>query len=261
MNESVSLTSRRLPFSAKDPVVSVRSSKPTPGRELIQVSGVQKSYRRGPFRVNVLRGVDMQVREGEFLAITGQSGSGKSTLLHLLAALDSADQGSIKWDGVLLDGLTGTARDRLRNRDFGIIFQFYHLLPELSTLENVMLSQLIAHGPLAYWSRRSAIRQRARDLLDQMGLTHREQHRPHELSGGEMQRAAIARALMAQPRILFADEPTGNLDRETGSAIMDLLRGLNATGGLTIVVVTHDPTIADQAHRRIRLVEGKVREG
>src|SRR5262249_12639679 len=155
---------------------------------------------------------DIEVREGEFLSVVGASGSGKSTMLHLLGTLDRPDDGSIFLDGRRIDNLPGAERDRLRNQTFGYIFQFYHLLPELTALENVMVPQMISHGLFAWFGQRRALRKRAIQLLERVGLGHRMKHRPKEMSGGELQRAAIARALINQPRILLADEPTGNLD-------------------------------------------------
>ena len=219
-----------------------------------------KSYRKGPVEVPVLRGVDMEVRQGEFLAIVGQSGCGKSTLLHLLGTLDSPDQGEIHYDGRRIDNLPAAERDFLRNRRFGMIFQFYHLLPELNTLENVLAPLMIRHGTWSFLARRRKYRAQAKELLEMVGLGHRLKHRPRELSGGEMQRAAIARALVAQPRLLLADEPTGNLDQSTGVEIIRILRDLNLQRNLTIVMVTHDRSIADQADRIVRLVEGRIAE-
>jgi lipoprotein-releasing system ATP-binding protein len=222
------------------------------------VSDLAKSYHKGGVEVPVLRGVDLDVRDGEFLAIVGQSGCGKSTLLHLLGTLDAPDRGEIRFHGNRIDNLPSIGRDILRNRHFGMIFQFYHLLPELTTLENVLAPLLIAEGVFSYWRRRGAHRQRAMELLQMVGLAHRLKHKPRELSGGEMQRAAIARALVAQPEVLFADEPTGNLDKETGAGIMEILRTLNRERNLTIVMVTHDLAVADGADRAIRLAEGRV---
>ena len=183
-------------------------------------SDLDKSYRKGPVEVPVLRGVDLDVREGEFLAIVGQSGSGKSTLLHLLGTLDAPDEGEIHFDGRRIDNLPGRDRDALRNRHFGMIFQFYHLLPELTTLENVLAPLMIAQGVWATSGAAAAsIARRAEELLELVGLGHRLKHKPRELSGGEMQRAAIARALVAGPDLLLADEPTGNLDQSTGQEI------------------------------------------
>ncbi len=219
-----------------------------------------KSYRKGPVEVPVLRGVDMEVRQGEFLAIVGQSGCGKSTLLHLLGTLDAPDQGEIHYDGRRIDNLPAAERDFLRNRRFGMIFQFYHLLPELNTLENVLAPLMIWHSTWSFLARRRKYRAQAKELLEMVGLGHRLKHRPRELSGGEMQRAAIARALVAQPRLLLADEPTGNLDQSTGVEIIRILRDLNLQRNLTIVMVTHDRSIADQADRIVRLVEGRIAE-
>jgi lipoprotein-releasing system ATP-binding protein len=228
--------------------------------ERLLTINLQKSYRKGPIEVPVLRGVSMGVREGEFLAIVGQSGSGKSTLLHLLGTLDAPDRGEIRYGGRRIDNLPAKARDALRNAQFGMIFQFYHLLPELTTLENVLMPLMIAHGAWSFWRRRRAYRTRAAELLEKVGLSHRLQHRPRELSGGEMQRAAIARALVAQPSLLLADEPTGNLDQATGQEIIRTLRALNQQQNLTIVMVTHDRAIANQADRIVRLANGRIEE-
>jgi len=206
----------------------------------------------------VLLGVDFQIREGEFVSIVGQSGSGKSTLLHLLGTLDAPDEGEIHFAGNRIDNLPSAGRDRLRNQCFGMIFQFYHLLPELSTLENVLMPMMISEGAYRYFSNRKLHRERAEQLLETVGLSHRLRHKPSELSGGEMQRAAIARALVARPQVLLADEPTGNLDSKTGEEIIEILRTLNADQNLTIVMVTHDSSVAAQSDRNVRLVEGRV---
>jgi lipoprotein-releasing system ATP-binding protein len=208
--------------------------------------------------IPVLKGVDLGVRRSEFLAIVGQSGSGKSTLLHLLGTLDSPDFGQISFDGRRIDNLPGRERDRLRNRRFGMIFQFYHLLPELTTLENVLAPLMIGSGVFGFLRARKKYRGAATRLLELVGLGHRLKHRPRELSGGEMQRAAIARALIAGPDLLLADEPTGNLDQTTGREILELLTALNRQQKLTIVMVTHDPAIARLADRVVRLVDGRI---
>jgi lipoprotein-releasing system ATP-binding protein len=220
--------------------------------------GLCKSYRKGTVEVPVLQGVDLSIRQGEFLAIVGQSGSGKSTLLHLLGTLDVPDKGEIQFEGRRIDNLPASGRDALRNRHFGMIFQFYHLLPELTTLENVLAPLMITHGTWAYFRKRAEHRRAATELLELVGLGHRLKHLPRELSGGEMQRAAIARSLIARPSLLLADEPTGNLDQETGRDILKILRTLNERQKLTIVMVTHDPAIAAQADRTVRLAAGKV---
>ena len=219
---------------------------------------LEKSYRKGNIDIPVLKGVSLGVRKGEFLAIIGQSGSGKSTLLHLLGTLDVPDTGEIYFDGQRIDALPGRGRDTLRNKYFGMIFQFYHLLPELTTLENVLAPLMITHSTLSYWRHRRRLRTAAAELLEMVGLGHRLKHKPRELSGGEMQRAAIARALVARPELLLADEPTGNLDRGTGHEIMQTLQTLNREQNLTIVMVTHDPTIADMADRTVLLADGQV---
>jgi lipoprotein-releasing system ATP-binding protein len=197
---------------------------------------------------------------GEFTAIVGQSGSGKSTLLHVLATLDAPDRGAVHFQGRRIDNLPAIQRDRLRNRCLGMVFQFYHLLPELTTIENVLMPVMIAEGLWGYWRQRKHCVHRAKRLLEMVGLSHRLSHKPRELSGGEMQRAAIARALIAEPQLLLADEPTGNLDRGNGRDILEILRTLNTKENLTIVMVTHDSAIAQQADRVVRLVEGQVKE-
>ena len=247
----------RAPHSAL-PAPHARFAAKTSGPPLISAKGLVKSYRKARVEVPVLKGVDFAVRPGEFVAIVGQSGSGKSTLLHLLGTLDAPDDGEIRFEGNRIDNLPARGRDVLRNKHFGMIFQFYHLLPELSTLENVLAPIMIRYGVLSYyWHRREHL-ERARELLNLVGLSHRLTHQPRELSGGEMQRTAIARALIAQPKLLLADEPTGNLDQQTGGEILALLKKLNREQGLTILMVTHDQAIARQADRTVRLVEGKV---
>jgi lipoprotein-releasing system ATP-binding protein len=242
----------------------VRAQRPRPGAAarpvLLQTHQLHKSYRKGPVVIPVLRGVNLKVRQGDLTAIVGQSGSGKSTLLHVLGTLDAPDSGEIHFEGNRIDNLPARGRDVLRNRHFGMIFQFYHLLPELTTLENVLIPLMIHEGAWRYWWNKRQHVQRARQLLEMVGLDHRLKHRPRELSGGEMQRAAIARALIAGPRVLLADEPTGNLDGTTGREILEILRSLNARENLTIVMVTHDTTIAHQADRMVRLIEGRVEE-
>jgi lipoprotein-releasing system ATP-binding protein len=224
----------------------------------LQALGLTKSFRKAAVEIPVLKDVSLGVDRGEFLAIIGQSGSGKSTLLHLLATLDAPDAGEIHFCGKRIDVLPSRPRDRLRNKHFGMIFQFYHLLPELTMLENVLAPLMIGQSVAGYLRGRAGSRKRALELLDMVGLGHRLKHRPRELSGGEMQRAAIARALVAQPDLLLADEPTGNLDQATGQEILEILGGLNRRQNLTIVMVTHDPAIARRADRVVRLVDGRV---
>jgi lipoprotein-releasing system ATP-binding protein len=240
------------------PSSTPRSAIRTPRSALLSARGLQKSYRKGKVVVPVLRGVDLSVAEGTFVAVVGQSGCGKSTLLHLLGTLDAPDAGEIHFAGRRIDHLPSRQRDVIRNQHVGMIFQFYHLLPELSTLENVLAPVMIRYGLFSYWSKKREHADRAQSLLDLVGLGHRLTHKPRELSGGEMQRAAIARALIAQPKLLLADEPTGNLDQKTGGEILALLKRLNREQNLTIVMVTHDQAIARQADQVVRLVEGKV---
>ncbi len=311
---------------------------------IVQARGISKTFRMGESRFSVLNHLDFDLQPGEFVAIEGRSGSGKSTLLHILAALDSADEGTLHFEGteytkrtrkqtptwvrlltlrlinplavavckfalivsfvagiallVLSQGIlperwqkisfntslgllgflalvwllrfafvlwrivatlnTEGPAARLRNLQFGFIFQFYHLLPELNVLENAMLAPGIEHSSLAMMLRRDEMRKRATALLDQLGMSHRLKHRPSQLSGGERQRVAIARALMNNPKVLFADEPTGNLDAETGRQIMDLLEKLHRDTGQTIVMVTHDRSLAREADRVLVLKDGKL---
>lgn len=226
----------------------------------LSASNLEKSYRKGKDAVPVLRGVDVAVERGEFVAIVGASGSGKSTMLHVLGLLDGPDEGQVRLEGERIDHLPDRRRDALRNRTFGFIFQFYHLLPELSALENVLMPLYIRYGIAAYFKDRARHRKAARAILERVGLGHRLNHRPSELSGGEMQRAAIARALAGEPEILLADEPTGNLDAGTGQSVLDLLRDLNRERGLTMMMVTHDAQVAARADRTVRLVEGRIED-
>ena len=224
----------------------------------LQAHGLFKSFYKGKNEVPVLRGVDLEIERGEMVAVVGASGSGKSTLLHLLGLLDVPEAGQVSLEGRRIDVLPEGQRDRLRNGTFGFIFQFYHLLPELTTLENVLMPQLISHGPLSFLRERGRLKQEGKELLDRVGLGHRLTHLPSELSGGEMQRAAIARALAGRPEVLLADEPTGNLDAGNGQGVLELLRDLNRERGLTMILVTHDQNIARQADRVVRLTEGRI---
>jgi len=228
------------------------------GNTVVRASGLGKSYRMGDSMVVVLKGLDLAVREGEILAVEGRSGSGKSTLLHLLGALDVPDTGTIHYEQTDIGKISSAARSRLRNTKFGFVFQFYHLLPELNVLENTLLSSMIANSWFGFKSRKSELRTKAVEILRQLGVDHRIKHRPNQLSGGERQRVAIARALMNEPRILFADEPTGNLDAETGRQIMSVLEKLHREKGQTIVMVTHDRSIARMADRVLVLKDGRL---
>lgn len=228
---------------------------------LLSARGVFKSYQKDQIEVPVLRGVDLDIVAGRVTAMVGRSGSGKSTLMHLLATLDRPDRGEIIFRGSRIDDASRSARDTYRNRDIGIIFQFYHLLPELSAIENVLAPMMIGRSTWSYYRNRKQARRQAEAMLDQVEMLHRANHRPSELSGGEMQRTAIARALMTQPAVLLADEPTGNLDAETGQEILKLLRNLNSDRRLTIVMITHDDSIAAGADRVFRMKDGRIEDG
>ncbi len=225
---------------------------------LLTALNLKKTYVKFANRIEVLRGLDLDVAEGEFLSVIGNSGSGKSTMLHLLGTLDRPDDGCIHLEGRRIDNLSAHERDQLRNRTFGFIFQFYHLLPELTTLENVLAPAMITHSVWNWFKNRRELRKQALEMLERVGLSHRLNHRPKELSGGEMQRAAIARALINRPRVLLADEPTGNLDTANGQHVMKLLRDLNQQEGLTIVMVTHNLDLVHDTDRVVRLLDGRV---
>jgi ABC-type lipoprotein export system ATPase subunit len=232
---------------------------------LLACENLHKTYTLGRVIVPVLRGVSMSVDRGEFLGILGSSGSGKSTLLHLLGGLDRPDtkpKASLIYRGMAQEGedLAGMSSSRLdayRSRDVGIVFQFYHLLPELTVLENVLIAAMISRG-VRYSAESAASVERAETLLEAVGLSHRRRHRPVELSGGERQRVALARALINQPKLLLADEPTGNLDQTTGAQILDLLASLRQQLGLTLIVVTHDAQTARRADRTLTMRLGVV---
>ncbi|MEY4119499.1 MAG: Lipoprotein-releasing system ATP-binding protein LolD [Planctomycetota bacterium] len=226
---------------------------------LLAAEHVKKTYRLGRVEVPVLRDASITIQQGEWVAIVGSSGSGKSTLLHLLGGLDRADtdSGPIRFGGEDVRAFNAWRENMYRNRDVGFVFQFYHLLPELTVLENAMLPALVGLSRLNWISERGALRKRAADLLETCGLAHRLGHRPAELSGGERQRVAIARALINQPKILLADEPTGNLDVHTGAGILDLLAERHKAG-LTMVMVTHDASVAARAQRQVRIADGCV---
>jgi ABC-type lipoprotein export system ATPase subunit len=224
----------------------------------IEVSGLHKSYRLGREDLHVLRGVSLKVSRGEFLCVVGASGSGKSTLLHLVGLLDRPDKGTVTLDGVDAAGLPAHRRNRVRCRDVGFVFQFYHLLPELNVLENVLLPAKVDASIAGWLSRRSPARKRALEIVERLGLKERLRHRPRELSGGERQRVAIARALINDPKVLLADEPTGNLDSKTGRQILDVLKEYNRQATQTILMVTHDLSLAEQADRVVHLRDGRL---
>ncbi|MEM6654510.1 MAG: ABC transporter ATP-binding protein [Planctomycetota bacterium] len=259
MNASPPTLAELMPRSElTSPAVTSAIRDPQSAITLLHATDLYKTYRNGAVGTPVLQGVDLHVRAGEMLAVVGQSGSGKSTLLHLLATLDKPDAGEVRFEGHRIDNLPRRGRDVLRNRHLGMIFQAYHLMPELDALENVLLPAMIRHGVLGYWAKRGRLRERARELLNTVGLGHRLTHKPRQLSGGEQQRVAIARSLMPGPKLLLADEPTGNLDGKTGGEVLELLERLNADDRLTLVLVTHDSEIAARCHRSVTLVDGRV---
>jgi len=224
------------------------------GTERILTRGLSKSYRLGDSDLHVLKNVSLRIDAGEYAAIVGPSGSGKSTLLNLLGCLDSPTNGEYFLDGIPTHTLDDAKLAEVRNRKIGFVFQSFNLLPRMTAVANVAL-------PLVYTGETRRDRRRiAEATLDRVGLAHRREHRPSELSGGERQRVAIARALVTRPSILLADEPTGNLDQKVGAGIIEMFEDLHRSGGMTLIVITHDMAVAGRCPRRIRLVDGEVVE-
>jgi lipoprotein-releasing system ATP-binding protein len=224
----------------------------------IETQALSRAFRMGDSIVPVLQEVDLQVPRGQFASIIGSSGSGKSTLLHLIGLLDRLNKGKILINGTDIATQSAGKKNRMRSELIGFVFQFYHLLPELDVLENVMLPAMVDSSILGWPGRARAKRKRATELLGQLDMSHRIHHKANRLSGGERQRVAIARALMNEPEILLADEPTGNLDTHTGEQIMDVLLSLHRQTGQTILMVTHDTALARRADRTLHLRDGKL---
>lgn len=219
---------------------------------LVTIQNLKKSFQHMGRTLEVLKGIDLTINAGQILSIVGQSGAGKSTLLHCIGTLDLPTTGRISLGKEELTTMSGSRLAAVRNRDIGFVFQFHHLLPEFTALENIMVPGLIQGRP------RREMEKRAQSLLDEVGLSHRSSHRPGELSGGEQQRVAVARALALNPKLLLADEPTGNLDSATSDAVHDLFFQINREHGTTIIVVTHNPAFAERMPRVVRMRDGRV---
>ena len=219
---------------------------------MLELENVHKSFRHDGSVIDVLKGITLMVQPGESIAVTGASGVGKSTLLNIMGALEPPSEGTVKFEDRNVHALEERDACKLRNKDIGFVFQFHHLLPEFNALENTIMPALISR------TGKEQATQRAAAILDRVGLAHRHKHRIGELSGGEQQRVAIARALIMKPRLLLADEPTGNLDEKTGEGVADLLLQLNEAGGLAIVLATHNHRLAEKMSRRMEIVDGQI---
>lgn len=220
-------------------------------KEILKLENVEKKYSGGVEELHIINDLTFSVEEGEFISILGRSGSGKSTLLNIMGLLDKVDGGKISIDGQEVDRLSEEERDRIKNQMIGFVFQFHYLLPEFTALENIMLPALLNN-----FSERAEVEKRAKELLDKVGLSARENHKPSQLSGGEKQRVAIARALINSPKILLADEPTGNLDEETSEMIFKILKDINKNEKQTIIVVTHSKDLAEISDKQLYLKKG-----
>ena len=228
---------------------------------LIETSQLRKSFTMRAGELHVLKGIDLSINEGEMVGIVGASGVGKSTLLHILGTLDKPTIGKVFLNGIDIFSLDEDSLATFRNETIGFVFQFHHLLPEFTALENVMMPGLINKGSRGQGSKGLSYKEiikKAEVLLNEMGLSERKGHRPGELSGGEQQRVAVARALVLEPKIVLADEPTGNLDTETGEELFNLLIHLNKAKGITFIIVTHNESLSGRCHRTLRMVDGRI---
>lgn len=258
-------------MSELEPTPAEESAEPSDPREIATAGpfvgggdvvcaarGVRKSFLAGDRQLEVLHGVDLDLHKGEILALVGASGAGKSTLLHILGLLDRPNEGSVVLEGRDAWSLSLGERSALRNRRIGFVFQFYHLLPELSALENVQLPAMIAESKGSFRKRRKEFRQRAQELLERFDMSERMSHRPSQLSGGERQRVALARALFLDPPILIADEPTGNLDSATGERVLELIFEEQQRRQLSLLLVTHDMRLAGRCGRTVHMADGTI---
>ncbi len=225
---------------------------------LLKGTGLRKAFQVGDRKLEILHGVDIELFNGEVVALVGASGAGKSTLLHVLGLLDRPTEGSVRIDGIEAWELGTKERAEFRNLKIGFVFQFYHLLPELDAVENVLLPAMIAESALSFRAKRRELRGRAVEMLERFGMGSRLSHRPAQLSGGERQRVAIARALFQSPSLLIADEPTGNLDSATGQKVLDLLFAEQERLGLTLLLVTHDERLAERCKRTLQMGDGMI---
>ena len=261
--ENVDLKQMRMQASSKRRKLSKNNPKSSLNNQylnnpvILKACDITKSFKMGQSHLRVLKGIELSVKKGEFLSVTGASGSGKSTLMHILSGLDRPDTGMVEFKGDNIADFSAGKLDRFRNKNIGFVFQFYHLIEELTVIENILLPAMACSGIIRWFGSAAKKRKKAEQLLELIGLSDRAEQKSYQLSGGERQRVAIARALINDPEIIFADEPTGNLDSETGSTVLQLFEDLNNTGQ-TIIMVTHDEIIAKIAHRCIRLIDGKI---
>ena len=228
---------------------------------VIEAQGLRKSFMTEAGELQVLKGIDLSINHGEMVGIVGASGVGKSTLLHILGALDKPTSGKVFFDERDIFSLNGDALSSFRNRTVGFVFQFHHLLPEFTALENVMMPGLIGISSHDQYSQKltyQGVREHAELILSEMGLSERQVHRPGELSGGEQQRVAVARALVLEPKVILADEPTGNLDTVTGEELFQIFVRLNKAKGITFIIVTHNESLSAQCHRILKMVDGRL---